>query len=70
MNAKINQQHQIRAFLKDDGDAAKNHLTAGRPIAYCDDEISLDYIIREWPGGLRELVSVDKEGNVTVIRTL
>jgi hypothetical protein len=55
-----------RAFRLPDGLAAQEHLRAGRPIFYCDDEFGDDDIIREWPDGSRELVTVDEDGKVTV----
>jgi len=60
----------IRQILKDDGAAAKLHLSSGRPIAYCDDAISTDFVIREWPDGRRELINVDGSGNVTIVGNL
>ncbi|TDR79933.1 hypothetical protein [Paludibacterium purpuratum] len=56
-------------LANDDGQAAKMHLSAGRPIYYCDDFYPDDFI-RKWPDGRRELVAVDCEGNVSVIRPL
>lgn len=53
----------------DDGQAAKSHLKAGRPIYYCDD-LYPDEFVRKWPDGRRELVSVDDAGNITAIRPL
>lgn len=53
----------------DDGQAAKSHLAAGRPIYYCDDSYPDDFV-RKWSGGRRELVTVDDAGNITVIKAL
>lgn len=47
----------------DDGQAAKSHLAAGRPIYYCEDAYP-DYMIRKWPDGRRELVTIDAMGNI------
>ncbi|WP_258187790.1 hypothetical protein [Trinickia symbiotica] len=58
-----------RAFARDDGQAARSHLAAGRPIYYCDDRYPDDFI-RKWPDGRRELVAVDDAGNISVIRCL
>ncbi len=57
------------ALAHDDGQAARLHLAAGRPIHYCDDRYP-DGVIRKWPDGQRELVKVDSTGNVTVLRLL
>lgn len=54
----------------DDGAAAKKHLAAGRPIYYQDDKIAPDQLIREWPGGALEVVDMDTNGDLQVIRTL
>lgn len=70
MNIRKERERQLRRLLKDDGKAAKSHLTAGRPIFYCDDEVSSDYIIREWPNGQRELIDVNHYGSAIVIKKL
>lgn len=57
------------ALANDDGQAAKSHLAAGRPIYYYDDRHQ-DGFVREWPDGRLELVNVDGAGNVSVIRPL
>jgi len=53
----------------DDGAAAKEHLAAGRPITYRDPHFP-DAIMRKWPNGHRELIDVNDNGNVTVLRTI
>jgi len=58
-----------KALAHDDGKAAKSHLAAGRPIHYCDDRYP-NGIVRKWPDGRLELVSIDSAGNVTLIRPL
>ncbi|CCD29355.1 conserved hypothetical protein [Candidatus Glomeribacter gigasporarum BEG34] len=58
-----------RVLSNDDGQAAQSHLSAGRPIYYCDDRYPDDFI-REWPDGRRELISVDDTGKISVIRSL
>ncbi len=50
-------------FLPDDGQAAQSHLDAGRPIYYCEDAYP-DEMVREWPGGNRELVTVALDGTI------
>lgn len=57
-----------RAMMRDDGQAAASHLRAGRPIYYCCDEYPTE-IVREWPDGGRELVTVDTSGNIINVRT-
>jgi hypothetical protein len=56
-----------RAMMRDDGQAAASHLRSGRPIYYCCDEYPTE-IVREWPDGSRELVSVDAFGNIINVR--
>ena len=58
-----------RAMMRDDGQAAASHLLAGRPIYYCCDQYPLE-IVREWPDGFRELVSVSSDGKVVKVRTI
>ncbi len=53
----------------DTGEAAKAHLAAGHPIYYMDDAYP-GQIVREYPDGCRELVSVDTQGQVTVLQRL
>ena len=53
----------------DTGEAAKAHLAAGRPIYYMDPAYP-DQIVKEYPDGRRELVQVDRTGQVTVIKAL
>lgn len=64
-------EHAIIAAIEagDDGQAAKGHLAAGRPIYYCEDAYS-EEMIRKWPDGRRELVKIDANGGVVVTRQL
>ncbi len=50
----------------DDGAAAKSHLAAGRPIYYCDDAYP-NYMIRKWPDGRRELVTLTSMAEILVV---
>lgn len=58
-----------QAFLKDDGMAAREHLAAGRPIYYGDARYP-EALVRKWPDGTRQLVTIDIENEVTVLRQL
>jgi len=49
-----------------DGAAAAAHLAAGRPIYYRDEQPPHP-LLRKWPDGRREVVSVDDDGVVTVL---
>lgn len=50
----------------DDGAAAKSHLVAGRPIYYCEDAYP-NYMIRKWPDGRRELVTLTSMAEILVV---
>lgn len=50
----------------DDGAAAKSHLAAGRPIYYCEDAYP-NYMIRKWPDGRRELVTLTSMAEILVV---
>lgn len=55
-------------LAQDDGEAARSHLAAGRPIYYCDDEFP-EGVIKEYPDGRRELVTW-KDGKQVFIRKI
>ncbi|MBS9435037.1 hypothetical protein [Photorhabdus hainanensis] len=56
---------QERAFMaifdaqlaNDDGSEARAHLNAGEPIYYAEFDTPAGMVIKEYPGGRRELVS-------------
>lgn len=58
-----------RELRRDDGDAGKSHLRAGRPIYYCVDDFT-DEMVREWPDGRKELVKVGNTGGILSWRPL
>lgn len=51
----------------DDGEAARAHLQAGRPIHHVEETTPAGHVIREHPNGSRELVRVDVDGSTHVI---
>ena len=57
-----------KELAHDDGAAAQAHLDAGRPIYYREDGI--EGCIREWPGGRREIVTIDNSNVIHVVRPL
>lgn len=57
------------ALAHDDGLAAKQHLADGRPIYYGDDRYP-EGIVKKFPDGRQQLVSVDSDGKIKVIRDL
>lgn len=57
------------ALANDDGLAAKQHLTAGRPIYYGDDRYP-DGLVKKYPDGRKQLVAVSDKGEISVIRDL
>jgi hypothetical protein len=58
-----------RALANDDGSAAKEHLAAGFPI-YVGDPSNPGKIIKKFPDGRRQLVTVNDVGVVTVLQEL
>jgi hypothetical protein len=53
---------------EDDGAAAQSHLDAGRPIYIYDEVLRGD--VRIWPDRRRELVEIDDQGEIVVLRSL
>ena len=58
-----------KALIQDDGQAARAHLAAGRPI-YCGDDRYPGQVVRQHPDGRREIVTIDDDYSVRVIREL
>jgi hypothetical protein len=58
-----------QAMTHDDGQAAQQHLNAGRPIYYGDARYP-EGLVKKYPDGRKQLVSVSLEGRVSVIRDL
>ena len=52
---------------KDDGEAARAHLLAGRPVHYVEETTPASHVIREHTNGSRELLRVDTEGSTHVV---
>ena len=59
-------EHAVRF---DDGLAAKAHLAAGRAIYYGDPQYP-GQIVKEYPDGRRQLVNIDEQNVVTVIKEI
>ena len=59
-------EDEAAELTRDDGDAAREHLAAGRPIAYRDEDTPLGHVIMRYPNGTRELVRVERDGDVVV----
>ena len=59
----------VNALAHDDGLAAKQHLAADRPIYYGDERYP-EGLIKKYPDGHRQIVSVDPDGKITVVRDL
>ena len=57
------------ALAQDDGSAAQEHLAAGFPIYYCDDRYP-DGVVKEYPDGHKELVTIGASEKIEVIRSL
>ena len=58
-----------KQLANDDGRAAKAHLEAGRPVFDCDPAHEGN-IVRKWPDGHCELVSINDDGTVEVLRAI
>ena len=56
-------------LVNDDGLAAKQHLAAGRAIYYADDRYS-EGVVKKYSDGRKQLVAIDAERRITVIRDL
>lgn len=58
-----------QSLAYDDGQAAKQHLAAGRPIYYGDARYP-NGLVKKYPDGRRQLVAVSADGTITVLRDL
>ena len=54
----------LEAALADDGEAARSHLLAGRPVYYVEENTPKGLIVREHPDGRRDLVRMDPLGEL------
>ena len=63
------EQAFVTGLSNDDGRAALSHLKAGRPVYISDPEYP-DQIIRLYPGGQREIVTIDEQSQFHVVLTL
>jgi|GEM_PF-1854101 hypothetical protein len=57
------------ALANDDGQAAQEHLAAGRAIYYRDAQHP-EGLIRKYPDGRKQLVSISADRKVSVIREI
>lgn len=51
----------------DDGAEARNTLAAGRPIYYTEPSTPPGLVVRESPGGQKDLLRVDPDGSFHVV---
>lgn len=61
------EQAFLESFATAPAEAAQSHLAAGRPIYYSDPAYP-DEIIKEYPGGKKEIVSVSLDGEIKTVR--
>ena len=66
-NCLTSEDIALALLFPDDGQAAQTHLDAGHPIYYCEDEYS-DEMVRKWPDGHLELVTVTYDGSISHTR--
>jgi hypothetical protein len=59
----------LNLVLEDTGEAAREHLAAGRAVYYGDDAYP-NFAVKEYPDGRKELVDFDDEGKEIIIRSL
>ena len=57
-------------FMHDDDSAARAHLAAGREIYYRKPDTPAGHVIREYPGGRRELVRVTAKREFHLVHAL
>jgi hypothetical protein len=58
-----------RALAQEDGRAAEAHLAAGRTIYYGDPDYP-GLLVKEFPGGRRQLIKVARGGAETLVREM
>ena len=58
-----------RELAQDSGEAAKQHLAMGHPVHYGDDRFP-EGIVKEYPSGKKQLVTMDEHDNEILIRDL
>ncbi len=59
-----------RDLAEDNSDAADQHLAAGRSISYREADTPAGMVIREYPGGRRELLRFDPDGECRLVSVL
>ena len=59
-----------RDLAEDNSDAADQHLAAGRSISYTELDTPAGMIVREYPGGRRELLRFDPDGQFRLVSVL
>lgn len=60
---------ELERAITNDGLAAQQHLAAGRPIYYGDADFP-EGLVKKYPDGRKQLVSVSEDGKITVIRDI
>ena len=58
-----------RAISDDEGLAAQQHIAAGRPIYYGDAQYP-EGLVKKYPDGRKQLVSIGADNTVSVIRDI
>lgn len=60
----------VLALANDDGSAAKRHLAAGRPVFYDDPRYTSEGVVKLHPDGCQQIVTMDENQVIRVIRDL
>lgn len=66
MAPEIDWQSFVKAAAQDDGQAANDHLAAGRAIYYRERTTPRGLLIKERPDGIRQLVRFNPAGDDVV----
>jgi hypothetical protein len=59
----------LNLVLEDTGEAAREHLAAGRAVYYGDADYP-DFAVKEYPDGRKEVVDFDDDGKERIIKQL
>jgi hypothetical protein len=67
IDAELVFDRMLQLALEDTGEAAREHLAAGRAVYYGDEKYP-HHAVKEYPDGHKELIDFDKNGREYVIK--